>query len=179
MATCSANTLLSQGTGFQACSKRDLQIIIAQLLCNISNSGTGADVSWYVYLPTASYIDPPTISGFGSFSNGRFGGQNDFISYDVSLSAGTWRVDAALQQGNNQGILSVKLDGTIVGTMDAYHASATTPKTFSTATFSVATAGKHTIRFEILSKNGASSGFFVKFYTDASADGGAQLVRTV
>lgn len=47
MATCSVSTLLTSGKDFQALSKRELQICICQLLCNISNgsqilSGSGA-----------------------------------------------------------------------------------------------------------------------------------------
>lgn len=62
MATCNPNTLIASGAAFQACSKRDLQIIIIQLLCNMSagtggvTTGTGAPTS----TPTSSgqtYID--------------------------------------------------------------------------------------------------------------------------
>lgn len=48
MSACNVNTLLSSGKAFRSLSKRDLQIVICQLLCEISSSGvTGGGP--YVY----------------------------------------------------------------------------------------------------------------------------------
>jgi hypothetical protein len=42
MAVCNPNTVLAAGKDFQRCSKKELLICIAQLLCNISaGGGTG------------------------------------------------------------------------------------------------------------------------------------------
>lgn len=45
MATCNPATLLVSGKDFQALSKRELQICICQLLCNISGGGTSGVTS--------------------------------------------------------------------------------------------------------------------------------------
>jgi hypothetical protein len=39
---CDVNTLLSSGKDFQKLSKRELQICICQLLCNVSSGGSGS-----------------------------------------------------------------------------------------------------------------------------------------
>ncbi len=41
MAECSPQTLLESGKCFQCLSKKELQIVIAQLLCQISTDGIG------------------------------------------------------------------------------------------------------------------------------------------
>ncbi len=41
MATCSADVLLESGKCFQCLTKKELQIVIAQLLCEIKTNGGG------------------------------------------------------------------------------------------------------------------------------------------
>lgn len=49
MATCSASDLLASGSCFQCLTKKELQIVIAQLLCEIQSSGGGGGSSPKVY----------------------------------------------------------------------------------------------------------------------------------
>ena len=45
MATCSASELLESGKCFQCLTKKELQIVIAQLLCEISSGASGVTVN--------------------------------------------------------------------------------------------------------------------------------------
>ena len=54
MATCNPSTLLESAKCFQCLSKKELQAVIAQLLCNISVDGVGSSQQVY----TAVYADP-------------------------------------------------------------------------------------------------------------------------
>lgn len=59
MSTCNASTLLAQAIDFQRLSPRDLEIVLAQLLCNISNSG-GAGIFNTAHDAAATIITPST-----------------------------------------------------------------------------------------------------------------------
>jgi hypothetical protein len=57
MATCSASELLAAGTCFQCLTKKELQVVIAQLLCEIVEGGGGGGGTPQVF---ANYPAPPT-----------------------------------------------------------------------------------------------------------------------
>ena len=85
MATCNASTLLQQGAAFQACSKKELQIIIAQLLCNLSASGGGG-----VSSGNGSPVGVVTPSGTTAIYFDRQTGQQYNWYPDTNNPNGAW-----------------------------------------------------------------------------------------
>lgn len=61
MATCNPATLIDQAKCFQSLSKKELQVVIAQLLCNINASGGGSGAPRAVFEGVAA---TPTLAGF-------------------------------------------------------------------------------------------------------------------
>jgi hypothetical protein len=89
------------------------------------------------------------------------GAQNAEISWKVALEAGTWEFELIHGKGNNRGIYTVSLDGTSVGTIDGYTASAGTFNDVSTITgISVATTSVKTLNLKMATKNASSSSYF-------------------
>ena len=74
MAQCSAQDLLTAGACFSCLTKKELQIVIAQLLCEISAEGGGGTTQVFIdYAPGTPPTDPtkPALSypaGGGSLS---------------------------------------------------------------------------------------------------------------
>lgn len=64
MATCSPSELLASGSCFQCLTKKELQIVIAQLLCEIQSGGGGGGSSPKVYraLLSQSGTDAPVAT---------------------------------------------------------------------------------------------------------------------
>lgn len=88
------------------------------------------------------------------------GVQNAEVSWEVSLSAGTWTFQLAHVLNANRGIYTVQIDGVTVGTIDGYTASGA-PVTFSNITgISVASGGVHTVRLLMATKNASSSAYY-------------------
>jgi hypothetical protein len=87
-------------------------------------------------------------------------GTGQYVEFTTtSLPAGTYSVQMAYKTNNNRGILSLKVDGTQVGTtLDQYASPSTYPtKTFGTVTF--ASTGAHLVRLTVTGKNAASSSY--------------------
>jgi hypothetical protein len=140
--------------------------------------------------PTATPTPTPTPGGGGSvtfeaesvtYTNSGTGAtlQNDantsgghWVSLDAentgswleftspTIPAGTYTLSMSYKTNDNRGQLSLKVDGTQVGsTLDQYHAL---PSTYPTATFgtvSFGSSGSHKIRLTVTGKNSASSNF--------------------
>lgn len=83
----------------------------------------------------------------------------NWIEWELVLGAGTWRVDLMHRQRVLNGIYTVMFDGVSKGTIDGY-AAANTPNVRSNLTgIAVAATALVTVRLEILTKNGAATGF--------------------
>jgi hypothetical protein len=67
MATCSAETLLEAGKCFQCLTKKELQIVITQLLCEIQDANSGVRTVFDTY-PAAP--DDPTGAALSYPSGG-------------------------------------------------------------------------------------------------------------
>lgn len=79
MATCSADTLLEAGKCFQCLTKKELQIVIAQLLCEIEADGGG------VLQVFANYPAAPTDPTRAALSYPSGGGT--LYQWDVATQA--------------------------------------------------------------------------------------------
>lgn len=90
--------------------------------------------------------------------------QNDAISFDVVLSAGTWNAVIAARKSTNTAIYTLNLDGSSVGTVDSYAAAPAYAK-LSITGWAVPTDGKHTIQFKAATRNGSNStGWFLEVF---------------
>jgi Chitobiase/beta-hexosaminidase C-terminal domain/Right handed beta helix region len=86
-------------------------------------------------------------------------GVNDYIEFTTrNLLAGTYDLKLRYKAYNNRGIASVKVDGTVVGSVDQY-ASAVSWPTANIAKVTLATSGTHTVRFTLTGKNASSSSY--------------------
>ena len=86
---------------------------------------------------------------------------SDYIQWDVILAAGTWTLQTMSQNQSNKGIITAKLDGTTIGTIDTYAASSTPNALGSITGITVASSGKHTLQFRNTTKNASSSGYVI------------------
>lgn len=85
--------------------------------------------------------------------------QNDDISYEIPLSAGTWDCRIFVRKFNNGGIITLLMDAASQGTMDTYSASDSFT-TVSVTGFTVATTGLKTMTFRMATKNASSGGYY-------------------
>lgn len=69
MSSCSTSELLASGACFQCLTKKELQIVIAQLLCEISSSGGGGGTP-QVFDTYPAVPDDPTKAALSYPSGG-------------------------------------------------------------------------------------------------------------
>lgn len=99
----------------------------------------------------------PYVNGGTGISNGA-GTQNDEISWDLILEAGTWDVIFHHRRSTNVGIYTVSLGGVTIGTVDGYAAAPAAQKS-SILGAVVATTGKKRLTFKMATKNPSSSAY--------------------
>lgn len=86
------------------------------------------------------------------------GAQNATMTMVCSVpSAGTWTLTMYHNAAADRGIYTVNIDGVDVGTVDGYATGGT--QTVSAITGLALTAGKHTIKLTMATKNASSSGY--------------------
>lgn len=117
----------------------------------------------YQSITQGTYI----IQSLGSNQYATFGWinssdtQNDEVIYNVFLAAGTYSLRTMMFKYTGQGIVSVYLDATIVGTIDGYSASVGY-NVFDTITgITVAADGLYSLKLKMATKNGSSSGYLL------------------
>lgn len=89
--------------------------------------------------------------------------QNDYVEYDVALSAGTYTFDLFHEKAADYGIVTVAINGTSVGTIDTYSASFAPTTIGSITAITVAASGRQTVRLTVSSKNASSTNFGIVF----------------
>jgi hypothetical protein len=90
-------------------------------------------------------------AGSGSTTGG-------YLEWPILVDSGTYALTTITSFGNNRAIITIKLDGSSLGTVDMYAAS-TTPTLSRLTAISIATAGRKTLRLEITGKNASSSAY--------------------
>ena len=98
------------------------------------------------------------------------GAINDEIDFNLCLKAGTYKLIVGYVKAPTAGIVTVYLDGSTIATIDEY-AVGITYGLISTTTGITVTAGLHTLKWKVTSKNGSSGSY--EGYLD-----GFMLVRT-
>lgn len=89
--------------------------------------------------------------------------QNDAVSWDVTLSPGTWNAAIWVRKSTNTGIITLLLDGVSMGTVDTYNGSVAYAKVTITG-FTVTVTGHQTLQIKMATKNGSSSGYVVAMF---------------
>lgn len=93
-------------------------------------------------------------------SNAATQAQNDEVTWPLVLSAGTWRLDIDYVKGSVCGIATFRIDGTSIGTVDGYDASAALYNQSASITgISVASSGKKTFGILMATKNASASNY--------------------
>lgn len=99
-------------------------------------------------------LAPAGVTPYGQSS----GAQNDAVTYDFVSAAGTFTLDLFHLTGSNRGIYTLAIDGVTAGTVDGYTAGS--GSAVSTLTGIVLTAGAHTLRLTMATRNGASGSYY-------------------
>jgi hypothetical protein len=126
--------------------------IIAATSKASANTGTWTLVVW----ADATY----PLGGGGLQSSGT---QNDALSWDVVLSAGTWECIIHCRKSTNTGIFTLNQDGASMGTADSYNGSIAYGA-LSITGWTVSTTGKKTMQLKLATKNGSSSGYYGQIF---------------
>lgn len=88
------------------------------------------------------------------------GANTDYVEYSIPLGWGLWQVDLYTVQTTSAGILSITLDGNVIGTYDAYKSGSTVYNTLvSMPNIRVAASGNKLLRFRCPTKNASSSAY--------------------
>ena len=99
------------------------------------------------------------------------GAQNDEITWDIVLAAGTWSIELIHSKDTAKGIFSIQFDSVEKGTIDAYASSTSYINRSSATGIAVPTTKKIELKLKMTTKNAASS----EYYGSLS---GVRLMRT-
>lgn len=127
---------------------------------------------YYEHHPTWSSIDASSGVTYTRYqSNLRLGGglgghssladadDGDYISFYVCLAAGTYTLTVLYDKDNLRGIMEASLDGSVIGTYDAYTAGTTFNAVASFTSVAVATDGVYTFKLALNGKNASSTDY--------------------
>ena len=112
-----------------------------------------------VFMPVAGWkanVITTSLHNGAMFSTGA---QNDEISWDVVLSAGTWGITLMHRRAGNRGIYSVRIDGVEVGSIDGYSSTTIDNAVSSISGVAITATGRRRVSLKMATKNPAASGF--------------------
>ena len=121
------------------------------------------DVNVFMTPISHTNFNTNTATDINAIRNGyrsSSGAQNDSISFDVILAAGTWDIELLHLKSTNHGIFSVQLDDVAQGTIDAYNASGTYNNHSSVTGINISTSGKKRLTLKMAMKNASSSSYY-------------------
>jgi hypothetical protein len=84
---------------------------------------------------------------------------NDEFEFEMALAAGTYTFKLLSLKDNASGIVTVRIDGSSIGTIDLYNAGGALNVVNTITSIVIATTGTKTINFKIESKNASSSNY--------------------
>lgn len=84
-----------------------------------------------------------------------------YVEHSIVLAAGTYVMTLVGQAQNVMGMQEVRIDGTLVGTVDWYSSAAVNNAYSPTLTFTVPTSGRHVLRLTANGKNASSTNYYV------------------
>lgn len=92
----------------------------------------------------------------------RFSVQNTYGEVDLWLPAGTYTLGIFHQKDTANGIITVKVDGVAVGTIDTYNGAGVTNQYAELTGINVPSGKLVTLRFENPTKNASSAGYLLR-----------------
>ena len=110
-------------------------------------------------------LEVSTTSLYNARTNAGSHVQNDYIAWDLNLSAGTWAAQLLYLQLASGGIAHLSIDGVQVGTIDTYGATAN--NVTGTVTGITVTGGTQRVQLTMATKNASSTHF--RLYMQALA----------
>ena len=115
--------------------------------------------------PTASHLWNDVSISNNAWNNAYrrsfpAGDETSYLEWSEPLAAGSWDLSVTYITSPDAGVLTFSIDGTDVGSIDAYEATTSFNVTGEIPNVTVATSGLHTIRVRTESKNAASTGYF-------------------
>jgi hypothetical protein len=130
-------------------------------------AAAGGAATWFVNLDPVAPTSHTNWSTLDHSSNHyRFlaaqsgGAVGDLLSWTRHLDAGTWTFRLLFTGSTNRPIVDVKIDGSVVGTIDLYTPTTNTRTVADVAGITVTSSGTKTIVLEVTGKNVSSSNFF-------------------
>lgn len=128
----------------------------------LSSQPVGTVLPILPYIGAASQVNWTTKVSSGRVLGGlqSSGVQNDEVTFNAYLAAGTWTFHLLHVRDANRGIYTVSFDAVDVGTIDGYNASSFANAQGNITGISVATSGIVAIRLKMATKNASSSSYF-------------------
>ena len=116
--------------------------------------GAKAQSNWDTLTPSASYVGGATVDVTTITADGAY------REWDLGLAAGTYTIDTLHRTQPGNGLMQFSLDGVDVGSaIDGYSAGATNNVAGSSGSFTVAAAGKKTLRLRVNGKSGSATNY--------------------
>ncbi len=126
-------------------------------------SGTWALIAFTNEVLVGPFVQPgaANIGAIALYNSST--AQNDYVTWDIVLSAGTWNATFFVRKSSNTGIITLELDGVSKGTVDTYSASIAYGKVSITG-FTVSATGKTVLKVLAATKNASSSGYLLELF---------------
>jgi hypothetical protein len=162
-------------TGLSGLLADDQHVLDAEVIAAISNF-----LPWMididVFMTAKAHVGWDTYEVFSLCLNNGMrmssGWQNDSITWDVVLAAGTWTFELLHSTSDAQGIYSIQFDSVEKGTIDGYSAVPTYNVRSSVTDIFVPTTAKIALKIKMATKNSSSSSYIGYIH-------GVRLIRTV
>lgn len=114
---------------------------------------------------------PVRLQGSSYLGGGAIGADDNadqkYIEWEVLLDSGTWAIDIIYLKQANGAITDIKIDGSLVGSIDHYNASTSGNNVTTISGISIGTPGYKILRLITNSKNASSTSYrhYVHFIT--------------
>ena len=116
-----------------------------------------------VYMTAIAQTNWDTLTSVGTtvyaYTKDSSGAQNDSISFDVVLAAGTWTFELMHRRGNDRGIYTVGLGSTDIGTIDGYVLAGSSNRRDTITGVNVREPIKQRLALTMKTKNAASANY--------------------
>ena len=138
-------------------------------MASSSLRGSNANQSVYQYVTLFPFLPVSITSGnANNASANTVGGGRHTIkntkgassNYNVDLHSGTWLVSAYYRSTPQGGIMSVCLNGTLIGAIDTYSSGSTSDNLSATSSFTLSSSGQFSLKLETTASNVSSTAYF-------------------
>lgn len=102
-----------------------------------------------------------TSSFFAGYWTQTPGAINDSREAEFTCTSGEYRIFFGVHKNNNCAIMTIKIDGSSIGTIDLYNATLQLNQHLQSASFDITEDSTHTLEIAALSKNASSSSYVI------------------